>query len=128
MPSQPLDDVFPSDFTGKFKGIDRCILGVLENHGWETALAACWVIGIMALPLRANMDIIEAQLVRLTAQVLFSLVLFILAVNWFRFLNIWSLLRSILQGLERLPIRHAFERMPTEKSMPIWGWGISDSS
>ena len=128
MPSLPLDDVFPSNFSGKIEGIDRCILGFLENSGWVLAMVSFSLIGILAFRPWANMDIIEAPLVRLTAQILFGLAFFILSLNGFRFLNIWSLLRSILQGLGRLPIRHAFERMPMEKSMPIWGWGISDTS
>jgi hypothetical protein len=128
MPTLPLDDVFPCDFTKNISAIDKCVLVFLENRGWALALVAFSLVGILGFRPWANMDMIEAGPVRRTAQILFGLAFFALSLNWFRFLNIWSRLRHMLEGLERLPIRHAFERMPAEKSMPIWRWGISDNS
>jgi hypothetical protein len=128
MPSLPLDDIFPSDFTKQITGIDKCVLVLLENRGWMLALVFLSALGIFGFSPWANMDMTEARSVRWSAQFLFAVAFFALSLNWFRFLNIWSLLRHILDGLERLPIRHAFERMPSEKSMPIWRWGISDNS
>jgi hypothetical protein len=128
MPVLPLDDVFPSNFEKKIDAIDRCILVFLQNRGWALGFCLLFVLGVIGFRLPTTMEMIETPQVRWMAQTLFVVAFLVLALNWFRFINIWSLLRYILQGLERLPIRHAFERMPSEKSMPIWGWGLSDNS
>jgi hypothetical protein len=131
LPALALDDVLPSDFNskgGKMRGIDRCLLELLENRGWAIVLFLTFIFGFVAARPRTTLDMIELWPVRTIAWIAFALALFVLQLNWFRFLNIWSLLRSILGDLERLPIQAAFQRMPSEKSMPIWRWGVSDNS
>ena len=74
------------------------------------------------------MDMIEVTPVRSLVWVFFSCAFLLLILNWFRFINAWFCLRSILGALEKLPIRAAFNRLPREKSMPIWRWNNSESS
>jgi hypothetical protein len=128
LPTLALDSVFPSDFTKAVRSIDKCIVGLLESPAWSIAFLLVFLAGVLAFRPWATMDMTEVLTVRGIVFVLFVLAFFTLSLNWFRFVNIWFRLRNILEGLERLPIRHAFERMPAEKSMPIWGWGISDNS
>lgn len=131
LPAVALDDVLPSDFNsegGKMQGIDRCLLGLLENPGWSLILGLTFVLGILAFRPWTTLDMVEPRPIWWITFILFMLALFVLELNWFRFLNIWSLLRDILEDLERLPIHAGFQRMPTEKSMPILRGGVSDSS
>jgi hypothetical protein len=128
MPTLPLDDVFPSDFKNQIDAIDRCVVVFLGSRGWTLGFCLFLILAVPAFRLPTTMEMIEAWQVRWMAHTLFAVAFLALTLNWFRFINIWSLLRYILQGLERLPIRHAFERMPSEKSMPIWGWGMSNNS
>jgi hypothetical protein len=126
LPTLALDSIFPSDFTKTAHSIDKCILGFLESWGWGIAFGLVFLGGILGFRPWTTMDMTEAWSVHTTLLAVFVLALFALALNWFRFVNIWLRLRNVLDGLERLPIRHAFERMPAENSMPIWGWGLSD--
>jgi hypothetical protein len=126
LPTLALDNIFPTDFTKTAHSIDKCILGFLESWGWGIAFFLVFLSGILGFRPWATMDMTEAWSVHATLMAVFVLALFALSLNWFRFVNIWLRLRNVLDGLERLPIRHAFERMPSEKSMPIWGWGLSD--
>jgi len=128
LPNVALDGLYPSEFTKFGRLIDKCILGFLESPGWSLGFLVVFLVGLAGLRPWTTMDMAEVPFVRGTLVALFVLALFVLELNWFRFVNIWFRLRNLLEGLERLPIRHAFERMPAEKSMPIWGWGISDNS
>jgi hypothetical protein len=131
LPAVALDEVLPSDFNskgGKMQGIDQCILTLLENRGWVFIFVLTFVSGLVAFRPLTTLDMVESLPVRVIARIVFALALFVLELNWFRFVNIWSLLRSILEDLERLPIHAAFRRMPSEKTMPIWRWGVSDNS
>jgi hypothetical protein len=128
LPRLNLDEVFPSNFEKRAGGIDKCIVAFLATPGWTVAFLFLFGLGLLSFLLRANMELMEAAPVRWAAKILLGLAFFTLTLNWFRFINIWFLLRSILNGLERLPIRHAFERMPREKSMPIWQWGSDYST
>jgi hypothetical protein len=131
LPAVALDDVLPSNFNnegGKMHGIDRCLLGLLENRGWSVILGLSFVLGFFAFRPWTTLDMVEPWPIRRIAGAVFMLALFVLELNWFRFLNIWSLLRDILEDLERLPIHAGFRRMPPEKSMPILRWGVSDNS
>jgi hypothetical protein len=128
LPTLALDSVYPSDFTKTGRLIDKSILGFLESPRWGIAFCLVFLAGLFAFRPWATMDVTEVVSVRGTLVALFVLAFFVMGLNWFRFVNIWFRLRIILEDLERLPIRHAFERMPAEKSMPIWGWGISDNS
>jgi hypothetical protein len=128
LPNVALDGLYLSEFTKIGRLIDKCILGFLESPGWSFGFLVVFLAGLAAFRPWTTMEIAEVPFVRGTLVALFVLALFVLELNWFRFVNIWFRLRNLLEGLERLPIRHAFERMPAEKSMPIWGWGISDNS
>jgi hypothetical protein len=128
LPTLALDSVYPSDFTKTGRLIDKSILGFLESPSWGIAFCLVFLAGLFAFRPWTTMDLTEVVSVRGTLVALFVLAFFVMGLNWFRFVNIWFRLRNILEDLERLPIRHAFERMPAEKSMPIWGWGISDNS
>jgi len=128
IPNLPLDEVLPSNFQTRTWGIDKCIVSFLENDGWTAVFFVIVGLGIGNFILRNNLDMLEIHTIRWVGEMLFALAFFTLMLNWFRFMNIWSLLRSVLSGLERLPIHHAFARMPAEKSMPIWQWGTSDYS
>ena len=131
LPALALDDILPSDFNskgGKMKGIDRCLLESLENHGWVFILILTCSLGFVAFRPWITLDMIELFPIPAIVLGVFVLAFLVLQLNWFRFVNIWSLLRDILEDLERLPIQAAFQRMPVEKSMPIWRWGVSDNS
>jgi hypothetical protein len=128
LPTLALDSIYSSDFAKTVQSIDKCILGFLESWGWGVGFMLAFIAGVLAFRPWSTMDMTEVLSVRGMVLVLFVLAFFALGLNWFRFLNIWSRLRNVLEGLERLPIRHAFERIPAEKSMPIWGWSISDNS
>jgi hypothetical protein len=131
LPALALDDVLPSDFNsegGKMQGIDRCLLGGLESRGWLIVVVLTLVLGLLAFRPRTTLDMVEARPIWWITCFVFMLAFFVLELNWFRFLNIWSLLRDILEDLERLPIHAGFQRMPPEKSMPILRWGVSDNS
>ncbi len=131
LPAVALDDVLPSDFNskgGKMQGIDRCLLELLENRGWAIIFFLTFVVGFFAFRPWTTLDMVEPRLIRGITWAGFILALFVVELNWFRFLNIWSLLRDILEDLERLPIHAGFLRMPSEKAMPILRWGVSDNS
>ncbi len=131
LPVVALDDVLPSYFNspgGKMQGIDRCLLELLENRGWSIMLGLSFVLGFFAFRPWTTLDMVEPRLIRGITWAAFVLALFVVELNWFRFLNIWSLLRDILEDLERLPIHAGFLRMPLEKSLPILRWGVSDNS
>jgi len=128
LPNEPLDSVLPSDFTPEIEGIDRCLLGTLENTGWTTSWLFIFILGFLAFRPWFTLDMIEPGAVHWIAFVLFGLSFLVVTLNWLRFINIWSRLRDLLEGLERLPIQAAFESMPRERDLPIWRWGVSDSS
>jgi hypothetical protein len=128
LPTMPLDDTFPSDFSGTVRLIDHCILGFLESRSWSIGFGVVFVAAVFAFRPKMTLDMTEVLPLRRIIMILFVLAFFVLGLNWFRFANIWFRLRNLLEGLERLPIWHAFERMPAEASMPIWRWGISDNS
>src|ERR1051326_6675395 len=47
-----------------------------------------------------------------------------ISIAWFRFMCVWWLLRKLLVRLERLPLRNAFNRIPSILSVsPIWQRG-----
>ncbi len=118
-----LDQVIRRDLSEDVRAIDKCLLGPLENWNWKIGfgftLAAC----VLTFRPWATLDIIEPFRVWLFVLVFLGLALAILWLNWFRFINIWVHLRNVLEHLESLPIRTAFERLPREKSLPILQWG-----
>jgi hypothetical protein len=71
---------------------------------------------------------IERPVVARLALFFFCLALLSLWMNWFRFLNVWVRLRKILEHLENLPLRTAFQRLPREKSLPILQWNSPQNS
>jgi hypothetical protein len=131
LPAVALDDILPSDFNsegGKMQGIDSCLLELLENRNWAILLFLTFFVGVFAFRPWTTLDMVEPRPIWWITFIVFMLAFFVLELNWFRFLNIWSLLRDILEDLERLPIHAGFQRMPPEKSMPILRGGVSDTS
>jgi hypothetical protein len=131
LPAVALDDVLPSDFNsegGKMRGIDKCILELLQNRSWAGVFGLTLFLSFVAFRPWITLDMVEPWPIRAIAWFVFGLALFVIELNWFRFINIWSLLRDILEDLGRLPIHASFQRMPPEKSMPILRWGVSDNS
>ncbi len=118
-----LDPVIRRDLCVDITAIDKCLLGPLENGSWMRGFAL--VLGACILTFRpwTTLDIVEPF--QLWWFVLFFLIMALatLLLNWFRFINIWVHLRNMLEHLENLPIRTAFERLPREKSLPILQWG-----
>jgi hypothetical protein len=123
-----LDQVIQQDMGKNVTAIDACLLGPLENGKW---LASFWtVFGLSILAFRpwVTLDMIEPSRVSMFALSFFGLALLTVWLNWFRFINIWIHLRSILEHLENLPIRAAFQRLPREKSLPILHWSSSQNT
>jgi hypothetical protein len=123
-----LDSVVREDFDKHVSGIDACLLGPLANRTWMIAFCVVFVLSIVAFRPWNTLDMVEPSRVSRFALFFFALALFSLLLNWFRFLNIWIHLRKILNHLENLSIRAAFQRLPKQKSLPILQWESSQSS
>jgi hypothetical protein len=123
-----LDTVISQDFDKHVSAIDACLLGPLENRTWMSALGLVFVFSVIAFRPWITLDMVEPSRVSNFAFFFFALALFSVWLNWFRFLNIWIHLRKILDQLENLSIRMAFQRLPKEKSLPILQWSSSQSS
>ena len=122
-----LDPVIRQDFSTEIKGIDLCLLGRLENLPWNVAFGLVFVSSILAFRPWTTLDMIERPVVARLALFFFCLALLSLWMNWFRFLNIWVRLRKILDHLENLPLRTAFQRLTQETSLPILQWSSSQN-
>jgi len=120
-----LDPVIRQDFAPDFKAIDACLLGPLENRTWMIAFWLVFGLSVVTLRPSSTLDMIEPSRVSTFAHFFFGLALLSLWLNWFRFINIWVHLRKILDHLENLPMRTAFQRLPREKSMPLLQWSSS---
>jgi hypothetical protein len=123
-----LDAAIAEDLGADVRAIDACLLGPLENSKW---MAAYWLAlggSILAFRPWVTLDMVEPSSVWLFVLFFIVLALLTLWLNWFRFINIWVHLRNILEHLENLPIRAAFERLPREKSLPILQWDSPQSS
>jgi hypothetical protein len=123
-----LDPVIRQDLSGDVKAIDACLLGPLENFHWMIAFGAVFGLSLLAFRPWVTLDMIEPSRVWRFALFFFSLALLTLWLNWFRFINIWVHLRAILDHLENLPLRTAFQRLPREKSMPLLQWSSSQNT
>jgi hypothetical protein len=123
-----LDQVIQQDLSADVKAIDACLLGPLENRKWMTAFWVVLGLSIFAFRPWITLDMIEPSNVSRFALFFFILALLTLWLNWFRFINIWVHLRNILEHLENLPLRTAFQRLPREKSLPILHWSSSQNS
>jgi hypothetical protein len=114
-----LDPVNRQDFAPDVTAIDTCLLGPLENRKWLLGFGLTFLVSILALRPWITLDMIELLGVQWFALSVFGFALLTLWLNWFRFINIWVHLRNILENLEKLPLRAAFERLPREKPLPI---------
>ena len=123
-----LDQVIRQDLERDVKAIDTCLLGALEDSKWMIGFWLALVLSIVAFRPWITLDMIEPSRVSRFALFFFGLALLTLWSNWFRFINIWVRLRNILEHLENLPIRTAFQRLPREKSLPILHWSSSQST
>jgi hypothetical protein len=128
-PPLPLDDTFPCDFSASVRRVDAWMLGVPAASAKRILLYLVFFAGsVAALRPWATMDGIEGQEVNRFLVAGFTFAFFIISVNWIRFTAIWRELRTILRGLEKLPLRLAFDRLPRESSLPIWSWSIHDGT
>ena len=118
-----LDPVIRRDLCVDIAAIDKCLLGPLENGSWMAAFLLTLGACILTFQPWTTLDIVEPFQVWWFVLGYFGLALGTLLLNWFRFINIWVHVRNILEHLENLPIRTAFERLPREKSLPILQWG-----
>ena len=118
-----LDTVIRRDLCVDIGAIDKCLLGPLENGSWMTGFVLTLAACVLTFRPWATLDIVEPFQVWWFVLGFLGLALGTLLLNWFRFINIWVHLRNILEHLENLPIRTAFERLPREKSLPILQWG-----
>lgn len=125
--SLKLDRVIKSDISESAAAIDTCILGRFKNVTWIAAFCSVVVCSVFLYRPITTIDMLEGPGVRRLMIGLLVLVLVVLWANWFRFLNMWLALQEILNRLETLPIKAAFDRMPHQKSLPIWHWRTSDS-
>ena len=126
-PALSLDDTFPSDFTANVDSIDGWMLGIPGASKKPILLYFLFfTISVLALRPWATIDALEGQGVHWFLVAGFTFSFFIISVNWIRFTAIWRQLRTILRGLEQLPLRLAFDRLPRESSLPIWSWSIHD--
>jgi hypothetical protein len=127
MPELTLDDTFPCEFTKNVKGIDKWMLDI-PGTVWRYILLCVVTLAVLAFRPWSTMDMLEVTQVHDFAVGCFIFAFFLLWINWFRFIAVWRGLRNILQNLEKLPLRTAFNRLPRESSLPIWRWTISDGS
>jgi len=128
-PALPLDDTFPSDFSASVRRVDAWMLGIPAASAKRVLLYLVFFVGsVAALRPWATMDGLEGQEVNRFLVAGFTFAFFIISVNWIRFTAIWRELRTILRGLEKLPLRLAFGRLPRESSLPIWSWSIHDGT
>lgn len=128
-PNMPLDDVFSGDFTQPMQCIDRWLLGIPAMSPRRVAgFAALFAFSILALRPWATMDVVDTQWVHRLLVAGFVFAFFVMSTNWIRFLAIWRQLRKLLRGLEKLPLRVAFNRLPRESSLPIWSWSVHDGT
>jgi len=123
-----LDAVIRQDFSADVQAIDACLLGPLEDRKWTVGFLLVFVCSVLAFRPWNTLEMIEPSSVATFARCFFVLALFSIWLNWFRFLNIWVRLRKILDHLENLPLRTAFQRLPREKSLPILQWSSSQKS
>lgn len=123
-----LDPVIRQDFEPDFKAIDACLLGPLENRTWMIAFWLVFGLSMVTLRPSSTLDMIEPSRVSMFAHFFFGLALLSLWLNWFRFINIWVHLRKILDHLDNLPMRTAFQRLPREESMPLLQWSSSQNT
>jgi hypothetical protein len=122
-----LDEVIRQDFRADVKAIDTCLLGPLENLKWMLGFGLTLGMSIVAFRPWIVLEMIEPSRVSQFVSFFVILALLTLWLNWFRFIDIWVHLRDILEHLENLPLRTAFQRLPREKSAPILHWGSSQS-
>jgi len=118
-----LDSVIRQDLCVDVAAIDKCLLGPLENRNWKMGFVLTLAACILTFRPWATLDIVEPFRVWLFLLFFLGSALAVLWLNWFRFINIWVHLRSVLEHLEGLPLRTAFDRLPREKSLPILQWG-----
>ncbi len=123
-----LDQVIRQDLDRDVKAIDACLLGPLSDWKWMAGFWVVFAFSILAFRPWISLDMIEPSRVSRFALCFFGLAVLTLWLNWFRFINIWVHLRNILEHLENLPIRSAFQRLPREKSLPILHWSSSQNS
>jgi hypothetical protein len=122
-----IDPVIHQEFGDDIKAIDTCLLGPLENWKWLMGMGLAFGLSFLAFRPWDALDMIEPSRVSNFAVVFFAFALLSLWLNWFRFLNVWVHLRNILERMENLPIRTAFQRLPKEKSLPILQWSSSQN-
>ncbi len=122
-----LDPVIREDLSEHVRGIDYCLLGPLENGSWAKAFLIVLAGSVIAFRPWNTLEMIEPRTVTRLALCFFILALFSIWFNWFRFLNIWMRLRKILDHLENLPLRTAFQRLPRQKALPILQWSSSQN-
>src|SRR5262249_54212743 len=127
MKSLCLDGILPSDFSSKFAAIDKNLVGSFESNYWLGLFLAVFIAGFLALRPWVILDMIEVIETRILAWITFGACLFILTINFFRFVTVWKRFKAVLVQLERLPIRTAFSRLPHTTSMPILAWSSSES-
>jgi hypothetical protein len=114
-----LDPVNRQDFAADVTAIDTCLLGPLSNRKWLLGFGLTLLASILALRPSNTLEMIERRGVQWLVLFVFGLALLTLWLNWFRFINIWVHLRNVLENLEKLPLRAAFQRLPRERSLPI---------
>ena len=127
MPELTLDDTFPCEFMKNVKGIDKWMVDIPGTF-WRYIVLCVATLAVLAFRPWSTMDMLEVTQVHDFAVVCFIFAFFLLWINWFRFIAVWHGLRNILENLEKLPLRTAFNRLPRESSLPIWRWTISDGS
>jgi len=127
MADPTLDSVFRCRIEENVKAIDESMIRGPEKH-WSWIALCVSVCCTLAFRPWATMEMMEASWVQRFLWYCFAMALLVLWMNWFRFMVIWRRLRSILQNLERLPLRSAFNRLPRETLLPILRWSVRDEN
>jgi hypothetical protein len=91
------------------------------------AHAALWinggfvaVFGLLLRPWEA-LHSVEGRAYDIFVVLLVFLICALIVLTWGRYLCMWNRLRAILRGLERTPLRRAFDRLPNTYSWaPLW--------
>jgi len=127
MPTERMDDVFPSDCNKEVDFIDQCMLRFPPSP-WGYLLGGAYLAGILALWPWSTLNMLEPGWIQFFVIFSFCLALLFLWSNWVRFLAIWGELKKILAMLEKLPMRAAFSRLPRDGPLSITGWSVPGKS
>jgi hypothetical protein len=87
-------------------------------------VVALTVFGFLGYDVRKHFATLESSLFNEVYTIGMALLFLLLFANWARLLLVWFHFRKVLEGIDQLPLRGAFRRLPRQYSWsPIWEHG-----